>query len=177
ELRSQVEAILAQTGAPKVNLVCHSQGALDCRYVANQLGGKIGAAVLVAGVNRGDYVADVASGAVAGPAGDALALLLAWFGSNVLDPNGNPNSNAKAAIAQLTTAGCSAFNAKYPDSPDVAYFSIAGRSNKSFGDWDCGSATESALLEKWDMEASPGKPVLSATAALLHDPAPLSPHH
>jgi triacylglycerol lipase len=39
ELQQQVEDILAKTGSPKVNLVCHSQGALDCRYVANQLGG------------------------------------------------------------------------------------------------------------------------------------------
>src|SRR5262245_48604065 len=52
ELEAQVQSILGETGSPKVNLFCHSQGALDCRYVANQLGDKIGAVVLVAGVNR-----------------------------------------------------------------------------------------------------------------------------
>ena len=45
----------------------------------------------------------------------------------MLDPGGNPNTDAKAAIAQLTTPGCDAFNAKYPDDPNVSYFSIAGR--------------------------------------------------
>ncbi|MGZ3441239.1 MAG: esterase/lipase family protein, partial [Polyangia bacterium] len=136
ELKTQVEKILADTGAPRVNLICHSQGALDCRYVANQLGKKIGAVVLLAGVNRGDYVADIASGAVQGPAGDALNLLLTLFGNGVLDPGGNPNTDAKAAVAQLTTAGCDAFNAKYPDDPNVAYFSIAGRTENGGGDAD-----------------------------------------
>jgi triacylglycerol esterase/lipase EstA (alpha/beta hydrolase family) len=98
--------------------------------------------VLLAGVNRGDYVADIASGAVQGPAGDALNLLLTLFGNGVLDPGGNPNTDAKAAVAQLTTAGCDAFNAKYPDDPNVAYFSIAGRTENGGGDADCGSGRE-----------------------------------
>ena len=110
----------ARPASPKVNLICHSQGALDCRYVANQLGEQIGAVVLVAGVNRGDYVADVAAGLIQGPTADAVQLLLSVFGSGVLDPGGNPNTDAKAAIAQLTTPGCEAFNAKYPDDPAVS---------------------------------------------------------
>ena len=73
---TQVQTILNDTGAEKVNLICHSQGALDCRYVANQLGKRIGAVVLVAGVNRGDVVADVATGAVQGSVADAVNLLL-----------------------------------------------------------------------------------------------------
>lgn len=175
ELADQVEAILAETGAPRVNLVCHSQGALDCRYVANQLGNKIAAVVTVAGVNRGDYVADVAAGLVQGPAGDAVSALLEFFGKVVLDPNGNPNSDAKAAIAQLTTAGCDAFNAKYPDAPDVSYFSIAGRSQNGGGDIDCGSATEAPFIEKWDQIKSPVNPLLAATASILNGSTPIAP--
>ncbi|HWE31504.1 MAG TPA: alpha/beta fold hydrolase, partial [Polyangia bacterium] len=80
QLLTQVSAILGDTGADKVNLFCHSQGALDCRYVANKLGTRIGAVVLVAGVNRGDYVADVAAGAIQGPTANAVQLLLTLFG-------------------------------------------------------------------------------------------------
>lgn len=168
ELQEQVEQILASTGAEKVNLVCHSQGALDCRYVAHNLGSKkIAAVVLVAGVNRGDYVADVADGAIQGPAADALAAILQFFGSTVLDPDGNPNSDAKAALAQLTTAGCDAFNAKYPDAPGVSYFSIAGRSSNEHGDTECGSPTEAPFVEKWDLDAGPVNPLLAATAQIL----------
>jgi triacylglycerol lipase len=167
ELLTQVQQILATTGADKVDLICHSQGALDCRYVANQLGKRIGAVVLVAGVNRGDPVADIASGAVQGPTGDAVAALLKLFGDAVLDPNGQPNSDAKAAIAQLTTAGCDAFNQKYPDDPGVAYYSIAGRSNNSRGDDDCGSPTEAPFIGKYDPLTGPLNPLLAATGQIL----------
>ncbi len=176
QLQQQVEDILAKTGSPKVNLVCHSQGALDCRYVAHNLGGKkIAAVVLVAGVNRGDYVADVAAGVVQGPVGDALAALLKFFGDTVLDPGGNPNSDAKAAIAQLTTAGCETFNAKYTDDPGVAYFSIAGRTENGGGDDDCGAPTEAPFIGKWDLVRGPVNPLLAATASILDGSAALKP--
>jgi triacylglycerol lipase len=167
ELLAQVQSILGDTSSEKVNLICHSQGSLDCRYVANKIGKQIGAVIMVAGVNRGDYVADVASGAVQGPAGDAVQLLLTLFGDGVLDPGGNPNTDAKAAIAQLTTAGCDAFNAKYPDDPGVAYFSIAGRSENGSGDIDCGSTREAPFVEKWDQMKSPVNALLSGTASLI----------
>jgi len=167
QLKTQVEGILASSGAPKVNLICHSQGALDCRYVANQLGKRIGAVVLVGGTNRGDYVADAALGLTQSSVGDALGALIALFGSVVLDPAGNPDSDFKAAIAQMSTAGATAFNAKYPDDPDVAYFSIAGRSNFA-GDYDCGSQTEAPFIEKWDPVRAPIDPLLAATEGIIN---------
>ena len=166
QLLAQVQSILGDTSSEKVNLICHSQGALDCRYVANKIGKQIGAVILVAGVNRGDYVADVASGAIQGPTADAVQLLLSLFGT-VLDSGGNPNTDAQAAIAQLTTAGCDAFNAKYPDDPSVAYFSIAGRSENGSGDIDCGSAREAPFIEKWDQDKGPVNALLSGTASLI----------
>jgi triacylglycerol lipase len=167
ELVTQVQQILGETGSPKVNLVCHSQGALDCRYVANKLGSQIGAVVLVAGVNRGDYIADVAAGVIQGPTADAVQLLLKLFGDVVLDPGGSPNTDAEAAIQQLTTPGCDAFNAKYPDDPNVTYFSIAGRSESGNGDTDCGTLREAPFLEKFDQTTSPVNALLSGTAALI----------
>jgi triacylglycerol lipase len=175
ELQAQVEQILGETGSPKVNLVCHSQGALDCRYVANQLGAKIGAVVLVAGVNRGDYVADVAAGIIQGPTASAVQLLLSLFGNVVLDPGGKPDTDAQAAIAQLTTPGCEAFNQKYPDDPSVSYFSIAGRTENGGGDEDCGSVREAPFIGKWDQVHGPVNALLSGTASLIDgssSPAP-----
>ena len=175
ELLTQVQQILGDTGAEKVNLVCHSQGGPDCRYVANKLGAQIGAVVMVAGVNRGDYVADVAAGIIQGPTADAVQALLTIFGATVLDPGGQPDTDAQAAIQQLTTPGTLAFNAKYPDDPNVSYFSIAGRSENGAGDEDCGSETEAPFIEKWDQTTSPVNPLLAATASILDgsfSPAP-----
>ncbi|MDB4969938.1 MAG: hypothetical protein JWN44_5627, partial [Myxococcales bacterium] len=143
--------------------------------VANHLGDKIATVVMVAGVNRGTYVADVASGAVKGPAGDALNAILKLLGDAVLDPNGSPNTDAKAAVAQLTTAGCEAFNAKYPDDPHVTYYSIAGRSNNKLGDYDCGADSPAPFIGKWDTTASPGNPLLAATTQVINGSASVAP--
>jgi triacylglycerol lipase len=175
ELLTQVQQILLESGAAKVNLVCHSQGALDCRYVANQLGARIGAVVSVAGVHRGDYVADIASGAIQGPTADAVDALLKLFGDVLLDPGNKPDSDANAGIHQLSTAGCEEFNAKYPDDPKVAYFSIAGRTDNSMGDWDCGSETEAPFIGKWDQTTSPSNPLLLATSKILSGMAAVPP--
>jgi triacylglycerol lipase len=177
QLQAQVEHILTASGATKINLVCHSQGALDCRYVAHQLGARIAAVVLVAGVNRGSYIADVAAGIIKGPAADAVAALLELFGEVVLDPEGNPDSDAKAAIAQLTGAGADQFNARYPDDPRVAYFSIAGRSAKNNGDLDCGSQTTAPFLGRWDGITAAVNPLLAPTAAILDGSAAVPPTH
>ena len=43
QLQQFVQSVLTSTGAPKVKMICHSQGGLDCRYVASNLGDKIAA--------------------------------------------------------------------------------------------------------------------------------------
>jgi triacylglycerol lipase len=58
QLRSQVQQILAITGAAKVNIIAHSQGAMDSRYVAGVIPTKIASVTGVGGVNFGTPVAD-----------------------------------------------------------------------------------------------------------------------
>jgi triacylglycerol lipase len=175
ELLTQVQQILAESGADKVNLVCHSQGGPDCRFVANHLGTQIGAVVMLAGVNRGTAVADIAEGATPGPVGDAVNALLGLIGATVLDPNGQPNSNAKAAIHQLTSAGMAEFNAQVPDAEGVAYFSVGGRSNNAAADQDCGSPTEAPWLAKYDNMTDSIGPLLSPTGTILNDSYTIPP--
>jgi triacylglycerol lipase len=169
ELVTQVQQILSDSGAPKVNLICHSQGALDCRWVANQLGDKIGAVVMLAGVNRGTAVADIAENQLPGPVQDAVAALLNVLGATVFDPSGQPTEDAKAAMYQLSSAGVAEFNAQVPDHPGVAYFSVAGRSNNQTADADCGSATEAPWLSQYDSKIDAIGPLLSATGAILNN--------
>jgi triacylglycerol lipase len=174
QLQTQVEAILAETGAAHVNLVCHSQGALDCRYVAAKLGKRIGAVVMVAGPNRGDAVADVALGSLPGPAKDALFALLQIFGATILDP-GNLDNNAQAALYAMSTAGVAEFNQKFPDHPDVSYFSFAGRANDARGDIDCGTPTELGWVAEWDQKTNATSALMQPTAAILNQSAPIPP--
>lgn len=55
ELLADVQAILDLTGAEKVNLIAHSQGALAARYVASLIPEQIASVTSVHGMNRGTH--------------------------------------------------------------------------------------------------------------------------
>lgn len=165
QLQVFVQSVLQQTGAAKVDLICHSQGGLDCRYVASHLGAHVAALVMIASPNRGDPVADVATQALPGPAQDAIAALLSLFGAAI--DGGMGSQNAQAAINALSSAGAAAFSAAHPDDPRVAYYSIAGRSSLSRGDQDCGTATPVPFIARYDQYVSNLNPLLAAPAGII----------
>ncbi len=148
QLRTQVKQILAITGAAKVNLIAHSQGTMDSRYVAGVIPNQVASVTGVGGVNFGTPVADAAAKAMGIPViGSAIAsasstLLNAVF-SFVGAASGHTYSqNLLAAMNQLTTASSVTFNAQFPAglptktcgqgvqkaSNGVSYFSWSGTS-------------------------------------------------
>jgi len=120
QLRSQVQIIRAITGAAKVNLIGHSQGAMDSRYVAGVIPSQIASVTSVGGVNFGTPVADAAAKAMGIPVigsaiGAASSTLLNAIFSLVGTASGQTYSqNLKAAMNQLTTASAVTFNAQFP---------------------------------------------------------------
>jgi triacylglycerol esterase/lipase EstA (alpha/beta hydrolase family) len=60
DIRDQVNAILARTGAARVDIITHSAGAVSSRYYIKNLGGdsKVDAWVSLAGPNHGTDTAD-----------------------------------------------------------------------------------------------------------------------
>src|SRR5205823_4667286 len=60
QVETYVQSVLAATGKAKVNLIGHSQGGFDVRYVASHLGAQVGAVVTIASPMGGDPIADVA---------------------------------------------------------------------------------------------------------------------
>jgi triacylglycerol lipase len=144
QLLLQVEQILALTGAQKVNLIGHSQGAQSIRYVASIKPELVASVTSVGGVNFGSPVADIVREGltpgsnlegVAKSAFDAFGGLIALLSGNSQLPQ-----DAIGALESLTTQGALAFNQKYPEglpqSPcqqgplrarnDVYYFSWSG---------------------------------------------------
>jgi triacylglycerol lipase len=121
QLRQRIEAILGETGASRVNLIGHSQGALTARYVAACYPHSVASVTSVAGPNHGSEVADAQLARA--PLGSwrerlygAWLRLLCWLWAVLEIGYRGPRLpvDTRAAQASLTTAGVAEFNRRYP---------------------------------------------------------------
>jgi triacylglycerol lipase len=98
----------------KVNLIAHSMGGLDCRYLASRLGfaERVASVTTIGTPHRGSFLADLICEAVPTAAG-----MLARKAIELLKlPAGG--------LRQLGTRHCNeVFHHEVPDAPNVAYFS------------------------------------------------------
>jgi triacylglycerol lipase len=124
QLIDQIEQIVAITGKPKVNLIGHSQGSLDVRYVAAVRPDLVASVTTVAGPYKGAALADFLRANVQN--GSFTESVLAFFADSLgtvldlLTGHTNPQ-DAIAALDQLTSAGTAAFNAAYPQGVPTSF--------------------------------------------------------
>src|SRR5262245_45286604 len=117
QLLAQVQQIVAITGKPKVNLIGHSHGGLDVRYVAAVRPDLVASVTSVGSPHKGADLADFLRAHVQN--GSFTEDVLAFFANSLgtviglLTGHTNPQ-DAIAALDALTTAGTAAFNAAYP---------------------------------------------------------------
>jgi triacylglycerol lipase len=131
-LADQVDALLAETGAAQVNLVCFSMGGLDCRFLVSPAGlgygDKVASVTTISSPHRGTFVADVAGKVLPGTdhsaAIDALATMFGKSFSEVAD-----DSHVVAALQSMSEAAMVGFNAEIVDAPGVYYQSWASFSS------------------------------------------------
>jgi triacylglycerol lipase len=128
-LATEVDKVLAETGAPKVNLVAHSMGGLDARELISVLGygDRIASLTTVATPHRGSQIADLSLGLLQGANDEALDAIAKAIGktySEVAD-----DVALKQALRDLSEANADAFNAAHPDDARVYYQSWAGVSS------------------------------------------------
>ena len=116
QLISQIENILAVSGASKVNLIGHSHGGPTIRYVASVRPDLVASVTTVAGVNKGSNAADFLRQIPEGSALEGLALSIFNSFSSLLDflSGGGYTPDALGALTALTTEGALAFNAQHP---------------------------------------------------------------
>ncbi len=116
-LLAQIEEIVAITGTGKVNLIGHSHGGLDARYVASVRPDLIASVTSVGSPHRGAELADflranIREGSFTETAvstlADTLGLALA-----LLSGTTNPQDSV-AALEALSSAGMARFNAEHP---------------------------------------------------------------
>lgn len=166
QLLIYVQGVLSTTGAAKVNLICHSQGGLDCRYVASKMGANVASVTTISTPHYGTPVADIATGVLPGPMQTALEAMLNVLGAVISQ---KPDMNAEAALQLLTYEGGVAFGKRHPDDPHVAYYSIAGRSNMASGADVCATPTEAPFVARWNLDLDPIDPLLSIPGAILNN--------
>ena len=140
-LAEQVKALLDESGAPKVNLLCFSMGGLDCRALVapgspfmcgdEHCGDVVASVTTLSAPNHGTNIADVAVSVLpdSSEAIDALATLYGQTFSDVAD-----DSHFIATMESMTEARFEGLddddpNHIYPKHPDVYYASWAGWSN------------------------------------------------
>jgi len=117
QLISQLEQIRAVSGKSKFNLIGHSQGGLDVRYVAAVRPDLVASVTTVGAPNKGSRVADYVDAHFldGGFTADAIATLGSGLGTiiGLLSGTTNPQ-DAIGPIRGITTTGIAAFNGAYP---------------------------------------------------------------
>ncbi|MGE8352137.1 MAG: esterase/lipase family protein [Pseudomonas protegens] len=121
QLLAQVQRIMTETGAPRVNLIGHSQGALTARYAAAKRPDWVASVTSVAGPNHGSELADYL--ARHSPAHSLKGRVLSWLLRGVsalmtLLETGYRGPklpvDIHASHQSLTTEGVTLFNRQYP---------------------------------------------------------------
>ena len=121
ELLLQIQAILQETGADKVNLIGHSQGSLTARYAAARRPDLVASVTSVAGPNHGSELADYLHRhyppqSAKGRLLSGVLSVVAWL-MGLLETGHHVRKwpvDVHASHNSLTSAGVALFNQCYP---------------------------------------------------------------
>lgn len=167
QLLAHVERVLAETGHAKVNLIGHSQGGLDSRYVAAVRPDLVASVTTFATPHRGTPIADVVLGLVEDPrARDLADRLVRLIGMALYDAAGEETSVFNS-LRQMSTPGIDAFNARYPNQDGVAYYSLTGRSDRHDGYPDCEVTDPPRFVYTHDRDLDPIEPLLDISEQIV----------
>ena len=127
--KKRLEFILKETGAERVNVIAHSMGGLDARYLISVLGmhDVIASLVTVSTPHAGSGVAEMV---LERPqrVRQWTADVLNWMGTSALP---DATADFQTSVSELTPEFvCKEFNPDVQNHPDVRYYSYAGRAGK-----------------------------------------------
>lgn len=167
QLAPQIDEILAATGKDKVNIVAHSQGGLDSRYIISTLGygDRVASLTTISTPHRGTRICDGLLKAVPDWTDSLINAAADLLGTSLFDIESN--SDMRKSLETISEYYVqTVFNPANPNDPRVTYFSYAGRSNDASGVGDCdGSwiADDPSVIDHID-------PLLSITGDYLKTP-------
>ncbi len=132
QLAPQIDAVLKRTGAKKVNLIAHSMGGLDARYLISTLayGDRVASLTTVATPHYGTSAAEIFLAVLP----EKAMQLFGWIATLINDSTDPETVDLEAALQNLTRAYVrEQFNPKNPDDARVYYQSYAGMASP--GSW------------------------------------------
>lgn len=127
--QQRIAYVLQETKAEKVNLIAHSMGGLDARYLisANDFHGKIASLTTIATPHHGSSIATFLL-EQPGKLREWLAEFANWMGTKVMR---EVESDFLNTVTELTPEYLNnEFNPNVPDHPDVLYWSYAAQAGK-----------------------------------------------
>ena len=124
DLKTTIERALTETGSAKVNLIAHSKGGLEARYMIASLGmaGKVATLTTISTPHQGSVTLDKILGFP-----DFLLRGASVVWSGVRKVFGDRNPDFYNGMQSLGTEYMKEFNKKNPDQPGVYYQSFAGK--------------------------------------------------
>ena len=159
-----LEDVLARTGKRKLNLIGHSQGGLDARWLVSSMGwgDRVASVTMLSAPNHGSRVADAVLAVAPGVAFPLLTPLLDLYGLVAGDPGSE--KDLRTSLQWLSEAYVDGvFNPANPDDPRVQYFSWAGRSNLQAGGDEC----RPSMVADDDSKLDAVDPLFIATGGFL----------
>lgn len=166
-LLAEIEDIAARTGAKKFNLVGHSHGGLDARYVAAVRPDLVASVTTVGTPHQGAEIADFLRAHLA-PGGFTEGVLALFANSlgvviNLLSGHSAPE-DALASLYALSAQGTADYNAKFPAGlPTTACGDGAARAGGiSFYSWS-GTSPLTNVLDVLD-------PAFGLASTVYHEP-------
>ena len=134
---ARIDAILAETGAARVNLIAHSKGGLEARMAASSLGygAKIASITTIATPHRGSKTLDKLMTLPRG-----VFSLAAFAVDNWIRVVGDKKPDFLKVCEGFTTGAMEKFNRENPDVPGVFYASYACVMSHPFSDINLSTA-------------------------------------
>jgi len=130
-VKANLEKILAETGCGKVNIIAHSKGGLEARYMISTLGmaAHVASLTTVATPHRGSETIDLLCRLP-----DSAFKITAFFADRFSLLLGDEEPDFYTVGKAFGTEHMAAFNEQNPDAPGVYYQSYAGVMQGASGD-------------------------------------------
>ena len=130
-IRKKIQEVLRENQCGKVNIIAHSKGGLDARYLISGLHmeNQVASLTTISTPHRGSELLNLLNRLP-----DGIYRLISSLFDKSFVRFGDKNPDCYHASKQLSPEFCREFNEKYPDAPGVYYQSYASCMKHSLGD-------------------------------------------